>query len=73
MDEQETLDQINIEFEIDQLKERVLCLEDTNTLRDQQLHVLKKFIDSYLLMNININGGDHGGKIGVLKIPEAKK
>ena len=73
MDDQENIDRINMQFEIDQLKERVLCLEDTNTLRDQQLHVLKKFIDSYLLMNININGGEHGGKIGVLKIPKAKK
>jgi hypothetical protein len=37
------------------------------------MNVLKSFIETYLMVNINTDGGDHGGKIGVLEIPKAKE
>ena len=52
---------------------RIKCLEDCEDLRDQQLKVLKDFIERYLSVHIDQIKGDHDGKIGVLKIPEAKK
>jgi len=52
---------------------KIECLEECEDLRDKQMNVLKGFIETYLMVNINTEGGDHGGKIGVLKIPKAKK
>ena len=51
---------------------KVKCLEDCEDLRDAQLKCLKDFIDKHLPTYIE-HGGGHGGKIGVLDVPEAKK
>ena len=60
-------------MEMNNQKARIKCLEDCEDLRDQQLKVLKNFIETYLSVHIDQIKGDHDGKIGVLKIPEAKK
>ena len=51
---------------------RILRLEECEDLRDEQLQCLKDFIDKHLPTYIE-HGGGHGGKIGVLDVPEAKK
>ncbi len=47
-----------LEFEI--LKGRVKCLEDIDDLREQQITVLKNFIEDYLMLNITPDGSHHG-------------
>lgn len=47
-----------LEFEI--LKGRVKCLEDIDDLREQQITVLKNFIEDYLMLNIKPDGSHHG-------------
>ena len=78
-DDQVNIRIIKIESECAKLKEeahkdreRIICLEECEDLRDAQLKCLKDFIDKYLPTYIE-HGGGHGGKIGVLDVPEAKK
>ena len=79
MDDQVNIRIVKIESECAKLKEeahkdreRIICLEECEDLRDQQLQCLKDFIDKHLPTYIE-HGGGHGGKIGVLDVPEAKK
>ena len=44
------------------LKGRVKCLEELENLHEQQIGVLKQFIESYLMMNIKTDGSHHGRK-----------
>ena len=60
-------------MEMNNQKARIKCLEDCEDLRDQQMNVLKNFIETYLSVHIDEIKGDHDGKIGVLQIPKAKK
>ena len=48
--------------EIVLLKGRVKCLEELENLHEQQIGVLKQFIESYLMMNIKTDGSHHGRK-----------
>ena len=73
MDDQQDIKLVLMQGQIDTLKSKVECLEECEDLRDKQMNVLKGFIETYLMVNINTEGGDHGGKIGVLEIPKAKK
>ena len=73
MDDQVNIKLINVQNEIDELQAKVSCLEECEDLRDKQMNILKGFIETYLMVNINTEGGDHGGKIGVLSIPKAKE
>ena len=86
MDDQVNIKFLNMQGEINTLKEkvsdckmenknqmsRILRLEECEDLRDEQLQCLKDFIDKHLPTYIE-HGGGHGGKIGVLDVPEAKK
>ena len=86
MDDQDNIRFLNMQGEINTLKmkisdykmenknqmSRILRLEECEDLRDQQLQCLKDFIDKHLPTYIE-HGGGHGGKIGVLDVPEAKK
>ena len=64
---------IALTMDVTTLKSQVKTLEDCEDLRDQQMTVLKTFIEKYLTVEINQIKGDHDGKIGVLSIPKAKK
>ena len=48
--------------EIVLLKGRVKCLEELENLHEQQIGVLKQFIESYLMLNIKPDGSHHGRK-----------
>ena len=79
-DDQVNIRIVKIESECAKLKEeahkdreRIICLEECEDLRDKQMNVLKTFIETYLTVEIDGIKGDHDGKIGVLSIPKAKE
>ena len=66
---------ISMSLEISKLQKQVQCLEECEDLRDQQLAVLKKFIDTYLMLNITSDGKHHDkdNKVNVLTPPAKKR
>ena len=66
---------ISMSLEISKLQKQVQCLEECEDLRDQQLAVLKKFIDTYLMLNITSDGKHHdkANKVNVLAPPAKKR
>ena len=68
MDDQDNIDRISMQFEIDQLKERVLCLEECEDLRDEQMKVLQTALKKTIAY---IERSGYEWK--VLDIPKAKK
>lgn len=66
---------ISMSLEISKLQKQVQCLEECEDLRDQQLAVLKKFIDTYLMLNITSDGKHHDkdNKVNVLAPPAKKR
>ena len=66
---------ISMSLEISKLQKQVQCLEECEDLRDQQLAVLKKFIDTYLMLNITSDCKHHDkdNKVNVLAPPAKKR
>ena len=52
----------NVLNELDILRGKIKCLEELESLHEQQIGVLKQFIESYLMINIKPDGSHHGRK-----------